>query len=165
MSTIDRWNPNRELSGLLRRLDRFLSESFEPGAAELRCGEGRMALDMMEDDLKFTLIVELPGVRTETICVSLDGSYLYIEAEIPQSLIERKEGGRVLVQERACGKFSRSISLPRPVEIEHAEAEFENGILTLRLPKVTANKSKIVPVRTDKSDRKRATDTHIMPWN
>ena len=82
------------------------------------------------------------------------GDLLTIEAEIPARTTEKTEtanGRKVLMQERAWGKFSRSIRLPQNVKNDGVEASFENGVLTLSLPKAEHVLPRTIPVKALKS--------------
>ena len=118
-------------------------------------GDGiRHALDVVEEDKSYTVTTSLPGVKAEDIKVNMHDDLLTIEAEIPAKTTEKTEttnGRKVLMQERAWGKFSRSIRLPQTVKSDSVEAAFDNGVLTLTLPKADNVLPRSIPVKALKS--------------
>jgi HSP20 family protein len=91
-------------------------------------------LNVSETDRGYEIEAELPGIAKEDIKVSVDGQRVSIEAESKHES-EKKDGERVIYAERSARKFARSFTLPAEVDDANADAKFENGILTLRLPK------------------------------
>jgi HSP20 family protein len=152
MSSLIRWNPDRELRAMDRMMERFFGEpwpSFFNRFME-RFEEAGIALDMTEDDKVFTVQTELPGVDPKHITINVSGDYLTIEAEIPETVEEKKDDKRTLIRERRYGKFSRAVRLPQPVDSSKADAHFDNGVLTLTLPKSEPAKSKAIQVKIGK---------------
>jgi HSP20 family protein len=80
---------------------------------------------------------ELPGVARDDIHVQVDGNRVSISAEVKRES-EQKEGDRVLRSERYYGNLARSFSLANDIDDDNAAARFENGVLSLTLPKKTA---------------------------
>jgi HSP20 family protein len=80
----------------------------------------------------------------DEVDIAIEGDRLTIRGELRAPL----ENVNYLFQERAYGAFSRTLTLNVPVEAEDAEAVFENGVLTLTLPKAEETKPKVVKVRT-----------------
>jgi HSP20 family protein len=98
-------------------------------------------VDVKEQDNRFTVHAELPGIKKEDIQIQIDGPVVSISAERKQER-EVKEGGRVLRSERYFGKVSRSFQLATDVDENTASAKFNDGVLELTLPKKTAASSK-----------------------
>ena len=82
---------------------------------------------------------EVPGVAKEDIHVSLEGNVVSLRAEVRQH-DEKREGEKVLRSERYYGSVARSFQLPADVDAAQAKAKYDNGVLTLTLPKL-ANKT------------------------
>ena len=89
---------------------------------------------------------EIPGVRKEDIDVRVDGNTVTISAEVKKEKEEKKEG-RLLRRERQEGYASRSFTLACPVNEAEAEAKYENGVLSLTLPKKAATSKKRLSVQ------------------
>lgn len=101
----------------------------------------QIRIDVSETDGNYAIKAEIPGVRKEDIDVRVDGNQVTIAAEVKQDK-EQKEGGRVLRSERHYGYASRSFTLAHEVDDGKADAKYENGVLTLTLPKRAASAKK-----------------------
>jgi HSP20 family protein len=106
--------------------------------------------EVREDATGFTLLADLPGVKKEDIQVSIDANVVTLRAELKrEASVENGGEGvkfRVLRSERQYGVISRSYALPNDVDEANARAKFENGVLTLSLPKKTAAKTRQLTV-------------------
>ena len=89
---------------------------------------------MKETEGGFTVQAEVPGVPKEDIHVAIDGSVVTLRAEVRQ-LDQKTEGEKVLRSERFYGAVSRSFQLPADIDAAQSKARYDNGILTLTLPK------------------------------
>lgn len=90
-------------------------------------------LDVSEGDEEYIVSVALPGVKPDDVEITVDRGTLAIRGELRADQEIKDE--QYLYRERSFGKFTRSITLPDQVQADAAEANFENGILRLRLPK------------------------------
>jgi HSP20 family protein len=88
-------------------------------------------------------------VNPEQINISFQDDVLTISGEIPQPAIAENEQARTLLFERSYGKFSRSIRLAQPIDADHVEASYENGVLTLTLAKAPEAQPRLIPVKTN----------------
>lgn len=98
-------------------------------------------VDVKEANGDYTVQAEMPGVKKEDIHVQIDGNRVSISAEVKRES-EKKEGERVLRSERYYGSVSRAFSVASEIDEANAIAKFENGVLTLTLPKKAAPASK-----------------------
>ncbi len=94
-------------------------------------------IDVKESPADFTVQAEMPGVSRDDIHVQIDGNRVSISAEVKRESTQ-KEGERVLRSERYFGTLNRSFALATEIDDEKAAARFDNGVLTLTLPKKTA---------------------------
>ncbi|MBX3607999.1 MAG: Hsp20/alpha crystallin family protein [Piscinibacter sp.] len=94
----------------------------------------RARLDVAERDNAYEVRAELPGAKKDDISVDIDGSWVSITAKA-NTQSEKKEGEKLLYSERSHESFGRSFELPQSVDAARAVAKFENGVLTLTLPK------------------------------
>lgn len=101
-----------------------------PTAAQIR-------VDVKESDGAYTVLAEVPGVPKEDIHVSIDGAVVTLRAEVKQH-DSQTEGEKVLRSERYYGAVSRSFQLPQDIDQASAKARYDNGVLTLTLPKKQA---------------------------
>lgn len=94
----------------------------------------KIKIDVKEDDATYTVHAEIPGVAKDDIQVSVEGNVVSLRAEVQQK-DEKKEGEKVLRSERYYGAVERSFQLPADVDAAQAKAKYDNGVLTLTLPK------------------------------
>jgi HSP20 family protein len=103
-----------------------------------------IALDVVEEGDDLLVRASLPGVSPEDIDVSIEDHVLAIKADTKLEE-DRKEGG-FLMKERRSGSFHRSLRLPDTVDTENAKTLYENGVLTVTLPKAESKKTKHLKV-------------------
>jgi HSP20 family protein len=149
MANIVRWDPFDDVLSLRDAMDRLFEQSFiQPRFAGIgrEATMGRLALDVIENPNEFVVKAAVPGLRPEDIDITVTGDTLTIKGQSRQETKQEKEN--YLLQERRFGAFQRSITLPASVQADKAQADFENGVLTLTLPKVEEVKPKQIKVAT-----------------
>ncbi|TDV13862.1 Hsp20/alpha crystallin family protein [Paraburkholderia caballeronis] len=118
---------------------------FRPLRGVIGGEEGQQAagirLDVTESDSAYTVKAELPGVDRKDIDVKIDGGQVSIAAKIERDA-ELKEGERVIRRERYAGSVSRSFTLATDIDDAAATAQYQDGVLTLTLPKKAAASSR-----------------------
>lgn len=120
----------------------FPAFSLEPARRALE-NTWMPLMDLTETEREFVLRVEVPGVPRENMDVHLEGDILTLTGH--RERVARETNENVLWEERETGKFQRNIRLPKAVEASKVEAVFQEGVLTVRLPKkATAIANKIV---------------------
>ena len=138
---LERWDPFRELRrthGELRR-----SQTWGPyWAFDPR--DRAVALDVLDEADEVVVRASLPGVKPEAIAVSIEDGVLQIKGEAAAET-EREEAA-YLVRERRSGAFRRTLRLPEEVDVDKAASAYENGVLTVTLPKTEAKKAKVLKV-------------------
>lgn len=97
-------------------------------------GPGAIKMDVKENGGAYTVSAEIPGVRKEDIHVTIEGGMVMVRAEVRQE-DQQTEGDKLLRSERYYGAVSRGIQLPQDVDQGQAKAKYDNGVLTLTLPK------------------------------
>ena len=100
-----------------------------------RSEQNMMKTDIKEHDGGYELTVDLPGVKKDDIKAELNDGYLTITAENNSSKDEKDEKGKYICRERYSGSYSRSFYVGDAVTEEDIKAKFENGTLTLDIPK------------------------------
>jgi len=146
--TVTRWTPWREMMTLREAMDRLFGESFVRPTQ--RWSEGaqerpyRLPLDVYTTPEEIVIVASLPGLTPDEVDVVVEGDTLTIRGELRPPL----ENVEYLFQERLCGAFSRTLTLNVPVEADKAEAAFDNGVLTLTLPKAEETKPKVIKVKS-----------------
>lgn len=146
MSTVIRWNPARELAAMQNAMDRI----FDENRRNFNDVQRSLMLDVHENDAAYTVVANLPGLNPEDMNISLHDGVLTIGAEITEPTIE--EGTRVLVNERVYGKFMRRINLRQPIDADNVDATYENGVLTLTIPKTPEAQPRQIPVRINNAN-------------
>jgi HSP20 family protein len=144
---MQRWEPFREMTSLRNAMDRLFEESFVRPSGMLMEGEerGTLALDMYQTENEVVVKASLPGFKPEEVDISITGDTLTIKGEHKEEK-ETKEKDYIY-KERRYGTFSRMVALPVEVKSEKADAAFENGELTLTLPKAEQAKPKQIKVK------------------
>ena len=101
---------------------------------------GSFRTDVIDTGDSYELEAELPGFKKEDVKLDLDNGYLTISAQRNEELDDKDNEGRYIRQERATGSCARSFYVGKELEPKDISAKFENGILTLHLPKAEAKK-------------------------
>jgi HSP20 family protein len=105
------------------------------------------ALDVHEDKDKFTVTLELPGLKREDINVQIEEDSLVITGERKEETVG--EGTEVHRRERFYGKFSRTLTLPVAVAADQVKANYKDGVLSVTLPKAEEAKPKSIDVNVN----------------
>ncbi len=103
-------------------------------------------VDVIETDEELTLTAELPGLSENDVMINLENSVLSISGEKTAIRNEDETEQRSHVWERRYGSFNRSFTLPRTVSTEDISALFENGVLTIHMPKVPEAKGRTIEI-------------------
>lgn len=111
------------------------------GKSDLARSLGGIRVDIHENDGRFEVVADLPGVKKKDIAVTLEGDVLSITAS-KESESEEKKRGKVIRRERSSGTYTRSFSVGPGIKQDDIEANFKDGVLTLIVPKVSKAKSK-----------------------
>jgi HSP20 family protein len=145
MSSLVRWDPFGEVRGLHRHMEHLFDDFFRgPRIVAWEPAELGFALDVYEKDDAVVVKGALPGVRPEEVDISVTGDILTIKGETKSE--EETKDGSYHRRELRYGAFARSIALPTRVDHDKAEATFENGILTISLPKAEEVKPKSIKI-------------------
>jgi len=133
----------RDMDRMQREMNRMF-ETYVP--AQIRQAPGYPAMNVWTNENGVKLTAEVPGVRSEDIDINVVGETLTLTGE--RKVDELKEGARYHRQERGYGKFTRSIQLPFPVDVNRVEATFKNGVLDIALPRAEADKPRKISVKS-----------------
>ena len=147
MTNLVRWDPFRDMVTLREAMDRLFEESFVRPRGALASAEGvaSLALDVFESADDVMVKASIPGLKPEDIDISITGDVLTIKGETHGEKEEKQ--GNYHLRERRWGAFQRAVSLPTLVKADKADAVFENGVLTLTLPKVEEVKPKSIKIK------------------
>jgi HSP20 family protein len=146
MSTIIRYNPLREAMSLSHQMDRLMEGAMRGSDLWDGSMDWALPLDVIENDNEFVVKASLPGIKPEDIEVTYHNQTLTIKGELKQDVTVSDD--KYHLQERRYGMFSRSISLPSEVDGDAVKADFENGVLELKLPKKEEVKARRITVQS-----------------
>jgi HSP20 family protein len=138
MTLSTRWEPFRELSTMqdrMNRMNRLFRESYSPQGPEEALTTTSFAppVDIYEDDHNITLKLEVPGVDEKDIDVRIENTTLIVHGERKIEKEEKEENFRRI--ERQYGSFTRSFTLPSSVDSGQVSADYDNGVLKIKLAK------------------------------
>ena len=137
------FNPFHQLrSEMDRLLNGFLGSAFDGGAQSV-VNRGQPAVNLWDKNDSLMLEMEIPGVKSEQIDISVSGADLTIKVRRPDVA---EEGVTYHRRERPVGDFTRVLRLPCEVDPNKVAAELHNGVLTLTLPKAEAVKPRKISV-------------------
>ena len=143
-----RWDPTRELTSLQSEMNRLFSSFFDtPTPAGSNGGSLRRwipAMDLVETGEHFVLRADLPGMTEEDIKIELEDGTLTVSGERKAEHESENEGYYRV--ERAFGSFSRSLTLPQGVDPEAVTANFDRGVLEIRIPKPEQRKPRRIEI-------------------
>ena len=146
MSNLTRWEPAREMMTLREAMDRLFDDAFtRPLSVRDGWSMASPAIDMYQTDNEVVVRASIPGIKAEEVQINVTGDILTLKGEAKQEE-ERKERSWH-IREQRFGSFERSIVLPTDVKSDQAEAVFENGILTITLPKADEVKPKTINIK------------------
>ena len=148
MANIVRWEPWNELVSLRDAMDRLFEESVVRPRSRFAPLTGALAVDVYETKDDIVVKTGVPGVKADELDITIVGELLTIKGEFKES--EEIDEENYIRRERRFGSFCRSVSLPTAVEADKATAEFEDGVLTLNIPKAEAVKPKTIEVKAKK---------------
>lgn len=144
MANLTVFDPFREMASLRSMMDQVFDNVLTRQAEAWR-GYEWMALDMYQTDEDIIVKAVLPGIKPEDINVSITNQVLNIRGEVKEEKVS--ENATYHIRERRSGVVTRAVQLPAPVVSDKARAEFENGILTLVLPKAEEVRPKTISVK------------------
>lgn len=132
-----RWNPS----------DEWLTFPFDFRIPSLIQGFNRPRMDVSENEKEVIATAEVPGIDKNNIEINIQDNILEIKGQTTKQ--EEKNQQNYYMLERYYGAFSRRIVLPAEVDADKATATFENGVLTIRMPKVHPDrpKGKRIPIQ------------------
>ena len=147
-----RWNPGTELANLHGQMDRLFEDFFGPSTSGGNRGGGQrplqtyyLPLDIKEVENGYEITTPVPGFTPEEVDLTFSEGILKISAQHSQKA-SQEQGGYVR-REIAFGNYARAIQLPGDIREEDISASFENGMLTVTVPKAPRPQPKKIHVR------------------
>ena len=142
MTKLVRWNPYR--TTLFDEFDRLFDSAVSKSPAASNWG---VAIDVIENDDAYVVKATVPGLTADDLDLTLEDNVLTLKGEIKAD--EAVENAQYHVRERRYGSFSRRVRFPVAVNSDNVEATYENGILTLSVPKVEEVKPRKIEVKVN----------------
>ena len=140
---VARWDPFRDVVTLREAMDRMMEDGASTRQqADSRDRRFRLPIDAYVTPEDIVVVANMPGIKPEDVEIILEGDTLTIRTERPAPL----QNVNYVIQERTYGAFQRTLNINVPVDAEKAEAKFENGLLTLTIPKAEAARPKQIKV-------------------
>ena len=148
MSNLIRWQPMRDAVTLRDAMDRLFDEAFTRPWGLTDGGRLGLApsVDMFETENDVVVRASLPGMKADNVEINVTGEMLTIKGETQEKSDVKEKAYHI--REQRWGSFERSVALPTTVLSDKAKAEFEDGILTITLPKAEEVKPKTITVKT-----------------
>jgi HSP20 family protein len=155
MSNLIRWQPLSEMVTLRDAMDRLFDEAFTRPLSLADGSRYRMApsVDMFETENEVVIRATLPGLKPEEFDIHVTGETLTLKGEIKEQSESKDKAYHI--REQRWGSFERSMALPTAIVADKAKAEFENGILTVTLPKAEEVKPRTITVKAKGFHRSR----------
>ncbi|MFQ5997197.1 MAG: Hsp20/alpha crystallin family protein [Dehalococcoidales bacterium] len=140
-----RWEPFSELISLRQAMDKLFEESFVTPSRAFGGFGVTMPVDMYQTENEVVVKTTLPGVKPGEVDITITGNTLNIKGETKVDEEVKRED--YIRQECRYGAFSRSVTLPNGLNTDKTEASFEDGVLTLTIPKSEEVKPKSIKIK------------------
>jgi HSP20 family protein len=144
MSILNRWEGQRGSSTPQDQFGRFFNELFDRVGQESNLTTWAPAVDIFENEHELVVKADLPDVDPKDLDIRVENNLLTIRGE--RKFEKKSDEGSYLRVERAYGSFARSFSLANTVNSEAIKADYQNGVLTLSIPKREEAKPKQIKV-------------------
>jgi HSP20 family protein len=131
---------------LREAMDRLFDDAFtRPLSVRDGWTMASPSIDMYQTDNEVVVKASIPGLKAEDVQINVSGDVLTLKGEVKQE--EERKDRAWHIREHRFGSFERSIALPTDVKSDKAEAMFENGILTITLPKADEVKPRTINIK------------------
>ena len=143
---IVRWNPEKSIFSLRSDMDRLFDNFFADRPDQLQSySDITPTVDVEETDQEFLITAEIPGIKKDDIKITFENNYLTISGE--KKVKKERKDENFHHMERRYGKFSRTLGIPAGVMLDKIEAEYEQGVLHIKIPKAEEAKPKQIEVK------------------
>ena len=146
MTLLTRWDPFREFVTIQDRMNRLFRDSYGPEGREEALTTSTFAppVDVYEDEHNVTLKIEVPGIEEKDIDVRIENNTLTVHGERKYEKEEKEENYRRV--ERQYGSFTRTFTLPNTVDQDSVQADYDKGVLKIKLAKKSEAKPRQIKV-------------------
>jgi HSP20 family protein len=154
MRTIARWEPFRGVASLQDQINRLFNESFERTSDDSSLSAWAPAVDIYETEHELVVKADLPDVDPKDLDIRVENNILTIRGE--RKFEKKVNEENYLRVERSYGSFARSFTLANTVNSEAIKADYQNGVLTLTVPKREEAKPKQIKVNVNAPEKSAA---------
>jgi HSP20 family protein len=147
MSNLTRWEPMRDMVTLRDAMDRLFDEAFTRpwGSRDGVGGISAPAVDMYQTENDVVVKAAVSGMKADDMQINVTGDMLTLKGEIREKNEVKDKAYHI--REQRWGSFERNIPLPTLIMADRGKAEFEDGVLTITLPKAEEVKPKTISVK------------------
>jgi HSP20 family protein len=146
MKAVVRWSPARNFTSVQDELNRVMEDVFGRGSEDPGTVLWHPPVDIEEQPDRYTLHLELPGMRLEDIKIKIEDNRLTIRGE--KTRTEEQKNATYHRLERVYGTFERSFALSHAVKSDKIEATYRDGVLEVAVPKAEEAKAREIPIQT-----------------
>lgn len=146
MANLTRWDPFREMMTLRNAMDKLFDSAFVGPSIAWEQEALGMAVDVIENPDNFVVKASIPGINPDDLEITINNNVLTIKGEVKEE--KDIEEARYHIRERRFGSFSRSFTIPSNVKANSIQANYQNGVLILNLPKAEEAKPKRISVQS-----------------
>jgi HSP20 family protein len=140
--TLVRWKPLNEMVSLQSEINRVFDDVWRERSAAPRAWYP--AVDLVENPDEFRLVAELPGLTRDQVKITFSDNIVTLRGEKRSAKEEKREEWHVV--ERSYGAFERSFHLNAPIKPDQVRARFEDGVLTVTLPKSEESRAREIQI-------------------
>jgi HSP20 family protein len=144
MSNLTRWEPVREMMTLRDAMDRLFNDAFTRPIGT-NGGSTTPAIDLYQTDDEVVVKAALPGLKADDMQVSVTNTVLTLRGEFKSENGHKEATNHI--REQRFGSFERSVALPIDVQTDKAQADFQNGVLTITLPKAESVRPRTIDIK------------------
>jgi HSP20 family protein len=144
MSNLTRWEPVREMMTLREAMDRLFDDAFTRPIGT-NGGSTVPAIDLYQTEDEVVVKAALPGLKAEDVQITVTNDVLTLRGEFKWE--NEQKDATYHIREQRYGSFERSVDLPVDVQTDRAQADFQNGVLTITLPKAESVRPKTINIK------------------
>lgn len=141
-----RWNPAQEILSMRSLMDHFFEDFGANVAPDFGRPSAALALDIVEHEDAVEVRADLPGVSPDDVNIEFKDGAMVISASVNREQTEEK--ATYTRRERYSGTYRRALNIPDTLDIQGAEAHFEHGVLSLRLPRKPESQPLRIPIKS-----------------
>lgn len=143
---VDRWFPFFDVGKTLEEMDRMLGQMGQPLSVRSVPRGTFPAVNIYEQDNGIVLMAEIPGVKPEQLDLTVLGDSVTLKGQRQEE--DLPNGERFYRRERPVGTFTRTVTLPEPIDPNSVKAEYKDGVLKVHMEKAEQAKAKKIAIKS-----------------